>query len=110
MGFIDYKIASVPINKKGEEELDTMVLEPENVIDFEIPEEEYSELRKNGVFNTINAKADLLIDDYEEERIPYEALPLCNKIINDIVVCTQGLFARSIRTALSHGTFVDLSF
>ena len=57
----------VPKNKEGIDNCRIMEFESEDVESYDIKDEEFDLLFSAGVFDAINEKCGLCIDDYEEE-------------------------------------------
>lgn len=97
---------SVPLNKQGIEDYDCGK-ESNNVKVFEIKEAEYNNIYEAGVFDEINNKCDLLIDDYESEEIKGNNLEIALDILknNKCKVLIQAL-----ELAIKNNTLVGLDF
>lgn len=65
-------MGSIPVNAIGAYALDHGADEDSNIIDYQITEDEYTELFKSGLIPYINKNFQLLIDEYETEIIPYQ--------------------------------------
>ena len=76
----------VPRDYKAMEDYDYGVQKPEQLIEWILNEEEYYRLDKLGVFNAINNDCDIIIDDFEEEVLPFNKLLNARNIINSIVI------------------------
>ena len=110
MSVLNERFAFVPIDGEGIQDCECMNYDTDHVIMFELPNEEFWKLYNSGVISKINNEAELMIDDYEEERIPRESLAVCNQIINEEGIYKNGTFVTAIRTAINYGTFVDFCF
>lgn len=100
----------VPKNKSGEEDCDFMRHFSKNVVQYNIPENEFGDLMNDGVFDRINHECDLLIDDFEDEIIPLKAIANCIRIMREYGRHKKGVFNTALKTALDYGTFVDIEF
>jgi len=100
------RFLTVPINEKGIEEYDHGIKNTENMIETILPEKEYVELEDSGIFEFINEKCDLLIDDYESEIIGADDLRKC---INQIEL-HKSVFLDAAYQAMKYTTFLALDF
>lgn len=81
-------------------------IQNDNIICAGISQERLDEIFETGIINKINMVCDLLIDDYESERIEGDNIEKCLEIVN-------GEFdelEEALRQAKQYGTFVDLDF
>ena len=101
---------SVPKNKKGEEDCDYGYFDSEDIIDFDVSDEEFWALKMNGSIDEINIDCDLLIQDYETETIPVEKIARCMAIIREHGEFVNGAFMSAFKHALNYGTFAQLEF
>ena len=98
--------ATVPLNRTGVEEIENGVERSGNIIPLIIPQEEYRQLWKTGVFCIINQSFGLLIDDHESERITAEQLEKVYEAINIV----PGVFMKAVDLAIEHKTSLYLDF
>ena len=68
------KYVSVPKNQKGIYEYDTGVQGSENLLFYNLPKVEFDYLVDNKIFEYLNEKGNLMIDDYESEIVSYGVL------------------------------------
>lgn len=68
------KYVSVPKNQKGIYEFDTGVQGSENLLFYNLPKVEFDYLVDNKIFEYLNEKGNLMIDDYESEIVSYGVL------------------------------------
>lgn len=68
------KFVSVPKNSKGIYEYDTVVQGSENLLFYNLPKVEFDYLVDNKIFEYLNEKGNLMIDDYESEIVSYGVL------------------------------------
>lgn len=98
---------SVPLNKKGIEELEYGDMNTENVKVIELSYSEFEDMYKDGsIFDKINEECNLLIDDYESETIPNEKIENCLAIVEDKYIKLK----EALNLAKEYNTFVDLDF
>lgn len=99
---------SIPLNEDGKTEYDAGIENTDNILVLNLPEKEFDFLYSKGIFNDINNKCDLLIDDYESEVINNKSLQWCKDIMSqydDI-----GTLKKAIDLAIKNNTFVGLDF
>ncbi|NWK12793.1 hypothetical protein [Clostridium cadaveris] len=98
---------SIPLNKKGIEELDYGVEKSDNIKVIKLSDSEFQELyQSEGVFDRINEECNLMIDDYESETIPNDKLNYCLSIVENKYVKLMA----ALKLAKEYNTFVDLDF
>ncbi len=97
---------SVPLNKLGINEYDHGE-DTDNIKSFELDKNEYINICMTGVFDEINNKCNLLIDDYESEIIYGNNLKIALKIAknNDCKILINAL-----ELAIKCNTLVGLDF
>lgn len=99
-------MGSIPVNAIGACALDHGPDEDSNIIDYQITEDEYTELFKSGLIPYINKNFQLLIDEYETEIIPYQKAEKILEILNGTKFWDYA-FAKSLRDAVKHKTHVE---
>ena len=77
------KVICVPLSKGAMKRLDTDSCTDNDLREVSIGEEEYDRLWNSGIFDQLNAKLDILIDDYEDEIITFEKLELAIEIVRE---------------------------
>ena len=100
------RFLTVPKNDAGIEEYNTGIEHTENMIESKLGEDEFWKLARLGVFKEFNEKYDLLIDDYESEIIPAEAIRKSYSLIGSV----PGEFIRACDKAIEYNTFLALDF
>ena len=80
------KIISVPINKQAMQRLDTDTCFDGDLIEIKLNDHEFKELWNTGVFELLNQKLGVLIDDFEDEVIYLEQLSLAKEVLNQCLV------------------------
>lgn len=103
------RFISVPLNDQGIEEYDQGVEDTKNIKVFELNEEEFKELYSSGIFDVINSKCNLLIDDYESEIIDKDNLELGQTILKDYKL-ESSKFDDALELAIEKETLVGLDF
>lgn len=79
----------VPKDIKAMEDYDYGSQRPEQMVEWILNEEEYTKLDKLGVFNYINNECDIIIDDFEEEVLPFNKLSKARDIIENLIINNQ---------------------
>lgn len=103
------KYISVPKNSTGIYEYDIGVQGSENLLFLSLPKEEFDYLVDNQVFEYLNEKGNLMIDDYESEIVSYEILKKETQIWNKIKDITP-TFVYAIEEAITYKTCIGLDF
>ncbi|MDF2610050.1 MAG: hypothetical protein K0R92_1524 [Lachnospiraceae bacterium] len=101
------KYITVPKNAAGIELCEhSGVTEDENLISYSMTQNRLDEVWKTGIIDKINNECDLLIDDFESERIEGDNIDKCLSILSNQF--------DELKEALEHAkqlnTFVDLDF
>ena len=103
------KYVSVPKNSKGIYEYDTVVQGSENLLFYNLPKVEFDYLVDNKIFEYLNEKGNLMIDDYESEIVSYGVLKWETQIWDKIKDITP-TFVDAIEKAITYKTFIGLDF
>lgn len=103
---IDNKWITVPINEKGCQEYKDGYEHTENMLEYIIPHDEFRLLWKNRIFDIINNRFNLLIDDYESESVTADQLKTVYNAINGV----KGVFLQAVNKAIEFGTEICLDF
>ena len=96
----------VPKNEKGKESHYWGKADSENLLRFDLSEDEYYKLFKHHVFEILNEKYDLWIDNGESETITAEQLKESYKEISLL----KGVWLEAVNKAIEYGTCVFLDF
>ncbi|MBR3025451.1 MAG: hypothetical protein IKH71_13505 [Oscillospiraceae bacterium] len=75
---------SVPDNKKAMEAYDSGTENTEDLISWILTESEFNSLWNSGVFDLLNKRCALLIDDFESELIDAEKLITAWNVVNEL--------------------------
>lgn len=75
----------VPKNKKAMEDYDYGVQQKEQMEEMILSEQQYKVLEDMMVFDKINERCNTLIDDYEEEVLALEKIPLALEVLNQLI-------------------------
>lgn len=68
------KIIIVPKDQKAEHDLDYDRAEDSILLVWALSDDEYMDLDAQGVFGWLNRQCGVLIDEYEDQRIPWDKL------------------------------------
>lgn len=100
------RLLCVPLNEQGILDLD-YDNETENNRYISFPKEEYDYMIKNNLFDKINYKCDLLIDDFEEECVNKENL---NTVFEIVKKHKEHIptFINALNIAISKNTFLEI--
>jgi len=101
------RFISVPLNEQGMDDYNYGVEDSKNITEIKLDEDKFDKVYFSRVFNDINEKCNLLIDDYESEVIKGENL----KIALDISKKKKcGVLIQAIELAIEKNTLVGLDF
>ncbi|AJA50068.1 hypothetical protein CPAST_c40390 [Clostridium pasteurianum DSM 525 = ATCC 6013] len=100
---------SVPLNSLGAEEYNYGEEDSKNITVFELTKEEFDKIYSSGVFEEINDKCNLLIDDYESEEIKGDNLNTALSIAEKKELSCKKLID-ALNLAIDKNTFIGLDF
>lgn len=75
----------VPKDEKAMEDYDYGTQKQEQMEEMILSEEQYKVLDDIGVFDKINEKCDIIIDNYEEEVLELDKIPLALEVVNQLI-------------------------
>ena len=76
----------VPKNAEAMKDYDYGVQNNEQTEIFILDDNKYITLNKMGIFDEINKRCDIIIDDYEEEILEYKKIPAALDIVDKFIV------------------------
>lgn len=104
----------VPKNRQAMEKYNYGIQEKEEMEEMILNEEQYMILEDFGVFDKINQKCDILIDDYEEEEIKLDKIPLALEVVNQIIKANRSVELLKLREmlnlAMHYKTMIEFDF
>lgn len=108
------KIIQVPKNEKAMKDYDYGMENPEEIEEVVFSEEESKILDDIGIFHIINEKCDIIIDEYEEEWLELEKIPVALDAVNQVINCgtNEALdkLKKILEMALTYKTMVSFVF
>lgn len=108
------KFIRVPINKKAKQNYDLGILREDELETLVLPDKQFQELYKMGVFDIINKKCDIIIDEFKDvilelDRIP-AAIEILTKLISENDNADLVEIKKMLELAVSLGTIVGFDF
>ena len=104
----------VPKDIKAIKDYDYGVQKDEQIEELILSESQYSIFFTLKVFQLINEECGAIIDDYEEEVLPLEKIPLALKIVNKIIQNYNDInllkFKNMLESAIKYRTVVCFDF
>lgn len=79
------KYIRVPKNKKAMEDYGYGIQKEEQMEEMVLSEEQYSKLDEIGIFDIINEKCDIIIDEYEEEVLELDKIPIALEVVTQLI-------------------------
>lgn len=76
----------VPKNERSMNDYDYGVQNNEQTEILILDDNQYMTLNKIGIFNEINKKCDIIIDDYEEEVLEFKKIPVALDIVDEFIL------------------------
>lgn len=108
------RMIRVPKDVKAMYDFDYGVQGSDQMEEVVLTEEEFIELDSIGVFDLINEKCQVIIDDYEEEIIELEKIPVALEVIKQLRnECTSESLInlkKILEKALGYKTLVSFEF
>lgn len=103
-----YRYITIPKDKEAAIALDYDIAKPEQLIEWRLTHEEFTELWNLQLFDKINTTCDTIIDDYEDECITeLEILKQCFSVVNNFTNQGNGSvkrFSEMVKTAIDLDT------
>lgn len=108
------KYIRVPKNKKAMEDYGYGIQKEEQMEEMVLSEEQYSKLDEIGIFDIINEKCDIIIDEYEEEVLELDKIPIAleavTQLINDNKDEELVRLKEMLNLAITYKTIVGFDF
>ena len=108
------RIIRVPKDEKAMRDYDYGIQKKEQMEEMILTEEQYEKLDKIGIFDRINEKCDIFIDEYEEEVLVLEKIPLALEVLNQFININENeeliQLNKMLNLAISYKTLVGLDF
>ncbi len=79
------KYIRVPKNKDAMEDYDYGIQKEEQMEEMVLSEEQYSKLDEIGVFDIINEKCNIIIDEYEEAVLELDKIPMAIEVVRQLI-------------------------
>ena len=104
----------VPKDKQAMEDYDFGIQKSEQMEELVLSDEQYAILEQLKLFDQINDQCDIIIDDYEEEVLSLEKIPLALEVVNKMLDETTNKDLKKIKEllelALKYRTIVGFDF
>lgn len=108
------KYIRVPKDKKAMEDYDYGIQKAEQMEEMVLSEKQYNELDEVGVFDAINQVCDIVIDEYEEEVLELDKIPIALEVVtrlsNDYSNEELVKLKEMLELAISYQTIVGFDF
>ena len=79
------KYIRVPKNKKAMEDYDYGIQKEGQMEEMVLSEEQYSKLNEIVIFDIIKEKCDIIIDEYEEEVLELDKIPIALEVVTQLI-------------------------
>ena len=104
----------VPKNKKAMEDYDYGIQKQEQMEELILSEEQYKILDDIGIFEKINEKCDIIIDDCEEAVLELDKIPMALEVVNQFIKSNPnkelGKLKTMLELAIAYKTIVGFDF
>ncbi|MBD5465854.1 MAG: hypothetical protein HDR22_08570 [Lachnospiraceae bacterium] len=104
----------VPKDEKAMKDYDYGVQKKEQMEEIILSEAQYKILDDTGVFDKINEKCGIIIDDYEEEVLELDKIPIALEIVNQLINNNENKelikLKRILSLAITYKTIVGFDF
>lgn len=108
------KYIRVPKDKKAMQDYDYGIQKEEQMEEMILSEEQYNKLDKLGIFDIINEKCNIIIDEYEEELLELDKIPIAIEAIQPLIKDNKDeeliRLMEMLNLALSYNTIVGFDF
>ncbi len=108
------RLIRVPKDEKAMRDYDYGIQKKEQMEEMILTEEQYEKLDKIGIFDRINEKCDIFIDEYEEEVLVLEKIPLALEVVNQFINSNESeeliQLNKMLNLAISYKTLVGFDF
>lgn len=108
------KYIRVPKDKKAMQDYDYGIQKEGQMEEMILSEEQYIKLDNTGVFDTINEKCNIIIDEYEEEVLQSDKIPtaigVVEKLMNDFQIEELVKLYEMLNLAVTYNTIVGFDF
>ncbi len=78
------KYIRVPKNKEAMKDYDYGIQKEEQMEEMVLSEEQYRKLDEIGVFDIINEKCDIIIDEHEDEVLELDKVPIALEVVTQL--------------------------
>lgn len=79
------KFIRVPINKKAQKTYELGILREDELETMVLSNDQFLELFKMGVFEKINEKCDIIIDEFEDEILELNKIPSAIEVVTKFI-------------------------
>ena len=104
----------VPKDKRAMKDYDYGVQKKEQMEEMILSETQYKTLDNIGVFDEINEKCGIIIDDYEEEVLELDKIPIALEVVNQLINNNENneliRLKRILNLAIKYKTLVGFDF
>lgn len=108
------RLIRVPKDQKAMEDYDYGVQKQDQMEEMVLSEEQHKILYDTGVFDLINDRCDIIIDDHEEERLELDKIPIAIEIVNQLINSNPNeqliKFKKMLDMAIAYKTVVGFDF
>ncbi len=108
------KYIRVPKDKKAMEDYDFGIQKEEQMEEMILSEEQYDKLSEVGVFDIINEKCDIIIDEYEEEVLELSKIPIALEVVTQLINSNENedllRLKEMLNLAVLYNTLVGFDF
>lgn len=104
----------VPKDERAMKDYDYGVQKKEQMEEIILSEVQYEALDNTGVFDEINEKCEIIIDDYEEEVLELDKIPTALEVVNQLISNNKNeeliKLKRILELAIRYKTIVGFDF
>ncbi len=104
----------VPKDERAMKDYDYGVQKKEQMEEIILSEVQYEALDNTGVFDEINEKCGIIIDDYEEEVLELDKIPTALEVVNQLISNNKNeeliKLKRILELAIRYKTIVGFDF
>ena len=104
----------VPKDEQAMADYDYGVQKQEQMEEMILSEDQYKALSDTGVFDKINERCDIIIDDYEDEVLGLDKIPMALDVVNQLICSNSNELLTKLKElldlAMAYKTIVGFDF
>ena len=110
------RLIKIPKNIKAMNDYNFGIQNTDDIEEYQLTKEQYNYFNNMNLFNEINLKCEIIIDDYEEEMLEYQKIPIALDIVDTYLIKNKNknlnllMFKKILSKAFAYKTCVGFEF